>query len=53
MVNDSCSQIPQMKKMNKQYTARDVMRADHTMRFQNITGQPVNRILQVVDNDIL
>ena len=53
MVNKSRSPLTQIKKNNKQYTVRDVMRADRTMGFQNITDQPLKWILHEVDNDIL
>ena len=53
MVNDSRSTIPQVDKNKKQYTACDVNRADCARIFQNITGQPVKRILHTVENTIL
>ena len=53
MVDNSRSQIPQIKEKNKQHTARNVKKADHARQFQHITVQPVNYILQGVDNTIL
>ena len=53
MVNDSRSPIPQVEEKKRQYTDRDIRRDDWARGFQNITGQPVNRILHAVDNKIL
>ena len=53
MVNDSHPPIPQVQEKKKIYTARDIKRADHARRFQNITGQPIKWILHAVDNNIL
>ena len=53
MVNDSCYPIPQVEEKKKQYTARNVKRADSARWLQNITGQPVKWILHAVDNNIL
>ena len=53
MVNYSHSPIPKLEENNKQYTARDVNRADHARWFQNIYVQPVKQILHKVDNKIL
>ena len=51
MVNDSRSPIPQVEENKKQYTKCDVKRADRARQFQHITGQPVNQILNAVDNN--
>ena len=53
MVNDSCSPIPQVEENKKQYTTRDVKRADNTRQLQNINGQPLKQILYAVDNNII
>ena len=53
MVNDSHSPIPQVKDKKKWYNARDIKRADLARWLQNITGQPINRILHEVDNNII
>ena len=53
MVNDSHSSIPQVKEKKKGYTDRDIKRANSVRRFQNITCQPLNRILHAVYNTIL
>ena len=52
-VNDSRSPIPQAEENKKQYTARDVKRADCGRRFQKINGQPVKQILNAFDKKIL
>ena len=43
----------QVKQNKKQYTARDVKRADRARKFQHITGQPVKIILHEDDSNIL
>ena len=53
MVNDSRSPIPQVEKKTKQYTTRDVKRSYRARLFQNITGQPVNKILNAIDYNTL
>ena len=53
IVNDSHYPIPQVQDKKEIYTTRDIKRADRAMRFQHITGQPINRILHAVDNRIL
>ena len=45
--------IPKVEENKKQYTTRDVNRADRARQFQHITGKPVKRILHAVDNNIL
>ena len=52
MMNDSHYPIPQVLAMMERYTACDIKRADSARRFQKITGQPINRILHAVDNNI-
>ena len=44
---------PQVEGNKKQYTDRDVKRDDCARQFQHINGQPINRILHAVDNNIL
>ena len=53
MVNDSRSPIPQVEEKKKQYTSRDLKRADHSKRFLYITVQPINQIIHAVDNNIM
>ena len=53
MVNNSHSPIPQVQYNKVIYTAHDIKRADRARQFQHITGQPINRILHEVDNNIL
>ena len=53
MLNDSCSPISQVEEKKKQYTARDVNRADHERRFHHIIDQSAKQILHEVDNNIL
>ena len=53
MVNDSHPPIPQVEENNKQYTVHDVKRDDWSIKLQNITGQPINRILHASDKNIL
>ena len=53
MVNDSLSPIPQFVEKKKQFTTRDVNRADSARQFHHITAQPENRILHAVYNNIL
>ena len=52
-VNNSPSPIPQVEEDKKQYTTRDVKRANRARHFHHITGQPVNKIQNAVDNNIL
>ena len=53
MVNNLHSPIPQVQDKKEKYTARGIKRADCAKQFQHITGQPINRILHAVDNNIL
>ena len=53
MVNNYRSPISQVEENKKQYTTRDVNRADHKRLFHHITNQSVNQVLHVVDNSIL
>ena len=53
IVNDSHSPIPQVQKKNKVYTASNIKWSGYARQFQKITGQPINRILHSVDNNIL
>ena len=52
MVNYSRYPMPQVEEKNKQYTSRDVNRYARARRFQNISGQPIKKILHAVDNKI-
>ena len=53
MVNDSRSPIPHVEEKKKLYTAWDVKKSNHAIQFQHINNQPINRILNEVDNNIL
>ena len=53
LVKDSHSPIPQVQDNKERYTTRDIKRADRARRFQRIIGQPINRILHAVNNNIL
>ena len=53
MVNNSHSPIPQVHDKKKIYNARDIKQAYRARWFQNITGQPIKRILHAVNNNIL
>ena len=53
LVNNSHSLIPQVKDKKERYTACDIKRSGRARQFQNITGQPIKRILHAVDNRIL
>ena len=53
MVNDSCSPISQVEEKKKQYTARDVNRAEHERQFYHIIDQSAKQILHEVDNNII
>ena len=53
MVNYSRSSIPQVEDKTKGYTSRDIKRDNRARRFQNITGQPINKIQHAFDNNIL
>ena len=53
MVNELRSPIPQVEGNKKQYTTRDLNRADRASQFHHITGQPVTRILHAVDTNIV
>ena len=53
LVNDSYYPISQVQYMNKGYTSRVIKWADHARQSHHINGQPINRILHSVDNNIL
>ena len=53
MVKNSLSTTPQVEENKKHYTDHNVKRYDNEIQFQNITSQPVKKILHTVDNNIL
>ena len=53
MVNDYRSLTSQVEEKKKQYTARDVNRADHEKLFHHITYQSLKQGLHAVYNNIL
>ena len=53
LVNDSHSSIPQVQDKKERYTTRNIKWADRARLFQHITGRPIKRILNAVDNNIL
>ena len=53
MVNDPRPHIPKVGGNKKEYTDRDVKKADCPRWFQHITSQLIKRILHTVDNNIM
>ena len=53
MVKNSLSTTPQVEENKKHYTDHNVKRYDNEIQFQNITSQPVKKILHTVDNNII
>ena len=52
-MNDSQSTIQQVEEKKKQYTARDVKRADRARRFKHTTDQTAKWILRAVEKNII